>query len=110
MIGRTILPPRYPASGFWAAAVRNGYDPEAVWTAASEALGTVFDLHPTEVRSLLDSDLGQLLADDIGFIDGDARDPDAIEDLIRFRLHHAGWHRLYTQAIAKVRERNSGQT
>ena len=108
MIGRTILPPRNPASGFWAAAERNGYDPHAVWAAASEAISTVFDLKPTEVRSLLDSDLGQLLAEDIGFIGGDVRDPDAIEDLIRSRLHHSGWQRLYTQAIAKVRERNSG--
>ncbi len=107
MIGRTILPPRNPTSGFWAAAARNGHDAEAVWVAASEALGTVFDLQPAEVRSLMDSDLGQLLADDIGFIDGDARDPDAIEDLIRSRLHHAGWHRLYTQAIAAVRTADS---
>jgi len=103
VIGRAILPPLNPTSGFWAAATRLGYDADAVWAAVSEALATVFDLQPTDVRSLLDSDFGQLLADDIGFIDGDARDPDAIEALIRSRLDHLGWRRLYTQAIAAVR-------
>lgn len=109
MIGRAILPSLNRTSGFWAGTIRLGYDAEGVWAAASEALATVFDLRPAEARDLLDSDLGDLLADDIGFIDGDARDPEAIEALIRARLHHLGWQRLYTQAIAAVRARNAGQ-
>jgi len=108
VIGRTNLPPRNRTAGFWAATTRAGYDAEAVWTAASEALATVFSLRPAETRDLLDSDLGELLAGDIGFIDGDVRDPDAIEELIRSRLNHVGWRRLYTQAIAAVRPGNTG--
>ncbi len=104
-----ILPSRDRTSGFWAAATRGGYDAEAVWTAASDALAAVFHLRPVEARDLLDSDLGELLGDDIGFVDGDVRDPDAIESLIRARLDHLGWRRLYTQAISAIRAANSGQ-
>ena len=98
-----ILPPRNRASGFWAATARQGYDAEGVWAAASDALAAVFDLAPAEIRDLLDSDLGEVLGDDIRFIEGGARDADAIEDLIRDRLHHLGWRRLYLHAIATIR-------
>lgn len=105
-----IPPSRNLKSGFWAASIRNGYDAEAVWEAASHALAAVFHLRPTEARDLLDSDLGQLLGDDIPFIEGHACDAEYIEDLIRSRLHHVGWRRLYTQAITAIRSRDSGRT
>ncbi len=102
-----ILPSRDQASGFWAATTRNGYEAEAVWAAASDALAGLFDLQPTETRDLLDSDLGELLGDDICFIEDGACDAAAIEHLIRDRLDHLGWRRLYTQAIAAIRAANS---
>lgn len=105
-----IPPSRNSTSGFWAASIRHGYDAEAVWEAASRALAAVFKLQPAEARDLLDSDLGQLLGDDILFIEGHACDAEAIEDLIRSRLHHVGWRRLYSQAITAIRARDPGQT
>jgi len=103
-------PSRNPESGFWAASIRNGYDAEAVWEAASQALAAVFGLRPSEARDLLDSNLGRLLGDDILFIEGHACDAEAIGDLIQSRLHHIGWRRLYTQAITAIRAKDSGQT
>ena len=108
MIAPPILPSRARAAGFWAATTRNGYDAEVVWAAASDALATLFDLRPTETRDLLDSDFGELLGDDICFIEGGACDAGAIEHLIRARLDHLGWRRLYTQAIAAIRAADSG--
>ncbi len=110
MTAPPIPPPRNRASGFWASVTRQGYDGDAVWAAASHALAAVFELSSTEARDLLDSDLGQLLGDDIGFIDGDARDADVIEDLLQSRLHHLGWRRLYLHAITQLRGGNPGQT
>lgn len=108
MIGRGVLPPLGPTSGFWAATTRRGYNARAVWAAASAALTSVFHLRPTETRDLLDSDLGELLAGDLGFIEGNIHDAEAIEDLIRSRLDHLGWRRLYLQAIAAIRRADSG--
>jgi hypothetical protein len=99
----SILPSRDRESGFWAATTRNGYDAEGVWAAASEALAAVFGLRPVEVRNLLDSELGELLGDDIVFIEGGACDAEAIEDLIRARLDHLGWRRVDMQAIDIIR-------
>ena len=105
VIAPPIPPSRNPASGFRSAAIRNGYDADAVWEAAGRALAAIFELSPPEVRDLLDSDLGQLLGDDIVFIERHACDAEAIEDLIRARLRHVGWQRLYTRAIAAIRAR-----
>lgn len=110
MTASPILPSRNPASGLWAAAARNGYDAEAVWEAAGHALVAIFDLSPLETRDLLDSDLGQLLGDDIVFIERHACDAEAIEDLIRARLRHVGWQRLYASAIAAIRSRDPRPT
>ena len=110
MISRSVLPSRNRTSGFWATSVRNGFDADAVWAAASDALATVFDLQPAEVRDLLDSDVGELLADDIGFIEGGVFDADAIEGLLRARLDHLGWRRLYGQAISAIRSGPSKHT
>jgi hypothetical protein len=70
---------------------------------ASEALALIFALKPTEVRDFLDSDAGRLLADDISFIEGGPTDTEAIEALIRARLGHLGWRRLYEQVISEIR-------
>jgi hypothetical protein len=100
---RTILPTRDSLSGFWAASERNGYEVQLVWAMASEALATIFALTPTEVRDFLDSHAGRLLADDISFIEGGPRNAEAIEALIKARLGHLGWRRLYEQAILEIR-------
>ena len=110
VISRTILPSRNKTSGFWAASIRNGFDAEAVWAAASDAYAAVFDLHPAEVRDLLDGEVGGLFADDIGFIEDGVFDAEAIEGLIRARLHHLGWQRLYEQAIDAIRAGRSKRT
>jgi hypothetical protein len=70
---------------------------------ASDALATIFALNPTEVRDLLDGYAGRLLADDIGFIDGGPTNVEAIQALIRARLEHLGWRRLYEQVISEIR-------
>ena len=103
MTTRTILPTTDPSSGFWAASARNGYQVESVWAMASDALATIFALTPIEVRDFLDSHAGRLLADDIGFIEGGPTDTAAIETLIKARLGHLGWQRLYEQAISEIR-------
>ena len=100
---RTILPTMDPLSGFWAASERNGYEVQSVWAMASDALATIFALTPIEVRDFLDSHAGRLLADDIGFIEGGPTDTAAIETLIKARLGHLGWRRLYEQAISEIR-------
>ena len=105
MTTRTILPTTDPSSGFWAASARNGYQVESVWAMASDALATIFALTPIEVRDFLDSHAGRLLADDIGFIEGGPTDTAAIETLIKARLGHLGWQRLYEQAISEIRAR-----
>ena len=110
MISRSVLPSRNRMSGFWAASERNGFDAEEVWAAASDALATVFDLQPAEVRDLLESEVGELLADDIGFIEGGVFDAEAIEGLLRARLDHLGWRRLYEQAISALRAGSPDQT
>ena len=104
MTTRGVLPTRNPCAGFWAASQRNGYQAERVWAAASEALASIFELSPSEVRDFLDSEAGSLLADDIGFITEGPMDAEAIEILITSRLNHLGWQRFYTQAIARVRD------
>jgi hypothetical protein len=103
MTTRAILPTRNPASGFWAASQRNGYDAESVWAAASEALASIFGLSPSEARDFLDGDAGHLLADDIGFIADDPTSAEAIMTLIMARLDYLGWQRFYRQAVARVR-------
>jgi hypothetical protein len=100
---RTILPTQDPLSGFWAASERNGYEVQSVWVLASEALATMFALKPSEVRDFLDSHAGRLLADDIGFIEGGPTSAEAIAALIKARLRHLGWRRLYEQAISQIR-------
>ena len=100
---RTILPTMDPLSGFWAASERNGYEVQSVWAMASDALAMIFALTPIEVRDFLDSHAGRLLADDIGFIEGGPTDTAAIETLIKARLGHLGWQRLYEQAISEIR-------
>ena len=102
---RTILPTADSLSGFWAASKRNGYEVDAVWAMASDALATIFALTPIEVRGFLDSHAGRLLADDIGFIEGGPTDTAAIESLITARLGHLGWRRFYQQAISEIRAR-----
>jgi hypothetical protein len=105
MTMRTILPTADPSSGFWAASERNGYQVQSVWAMASDALAMIFALTPTEVRDFLDSHAGRLLADDIGFIEGGPTDIAAIETLIKARLGHLGWQRLYQQTISEIRAR-----
>jgi hypothetical protein len=100
---RTILPTKNPSSGFWAASERNGYEVQSVWVMASDALATIFALNPTEVRDLLDGCAGRLLADDMSFIEGGPTSAEAIQDLIRARLEHLGWRRLYEQVISEIR-------
>lgn len=95
-------------SGFWGASARNGHDVEGAWAAASNALATVFELQPADVRDLLDSGVGNLLGDDIGFIEGSVCDAEAIEALIRARLDHLGWRRLYMRAISAIRAGSFG--
>ena len=108
MMTRTILPTTDPSSGFWAASARNGYQVESVWAMASDALATIFALTPIEVRDFLDSHAGRLLAD-IGFIEGGPTDTAAIETLIKARLGHLGWQRLYEQAISEIRRGNASK-
>jgi hypothetical protein len=105
MTMKTILPTMDPSSGFWAASERNGYQVQSVWAMASVAVATIFTLTPTEVRNFLDSHAGRLLADDIGFIEGGPTDTAVIETLIRARLAHLGWRRLYQQTISEIRGR-----
>jgi hypothetical protein len=100
---RTILPTKDPLSGFWAASERNGYEVQLVWAMASDAVATIFALKPTEVRDFLDSHAGRLLADDISFIEGGPTSAEAIEALIKSRLGHLGWRRLYEQVISETR-------
>lgn len=104
---RTILPTKVPSSGFWAASERNGYEVQLVWAMASDAVATIFALKPTEVRDFLDSHGGRLLADDISFIEGGPTTAEAIEALIKARLGHLGWRRLYEQAISEIRAQTS---
>jgi hypothetical protein len=103
MRNRTILPTKDPSSGFWAASERDGYEVQLVWAMASDALATIFALTPTEVRDFLDSHAGRLLADDISFIEGGPTNAEAIEVLIKARLDHLGWRRLYEQVISEIR-------
>ena len=84
---RTILPTMDPLSGFWAASERNGYEVQSVWAMASDALALIFALTPI----------------DIGFIEGGPTDTAAIETVIKARLGHLGWQRLYEQAISEIR-------
>ena len=100
---RALLPTKDPLSGFWAASERNGYEVESVWAMASDALAKIFALTPTEVRDFLDSHAGRLLADDIGFIEGGPTNAEVIGALIKARLRHLGWRRLYEQAISEIR-------
>jgi hypothetical protein len=99
----SILPTRDPGSGFWAAAERNGYATASVWAIASTAVARVFALTPAEVRDVLDGPAGRFLADDLPFIEGGPTDAEAIEALLRARLCHVGWRRLYEQAISDAR-------
>jgi hypothetical protein len=103
MTTSAILPTKNPGAGFWAASVRNGYDAESVWAAASEALASIFGLSPSEVRDFLDGETGHLLADDIGFIADDPTNAEAIMTLIMARLDYLGWQRFYRHAVARVR-------
>jgi hypothetical protein len=105
MTTRTILPTTDPSSGFWAASARNGYQVESVWAMASDALATIFALTPIEVRDFLDSHAGRLLADDISFIEGGPTNAEVIEALIKARLGHLGWQRLYQQTISEIQGR-----
>jgi hypothetical protein len=102
-MNRVVLPTKHPSSGFWAVSERNGYDARSLWVMASNALANVFALNPVEVREFLDGDAGHLLADDINFIEGGPTGVAAIEALINARLRHAGWQRLYRQAISHIR-------
>jgi hypothetical protein len=70
---------------------------------ASDALATIFALTPIEVRDFLDSHAGRLLADDISFIEGGPTNTEALAALIKARLRHLGWRRLYEQAISEIR-------
>lgn len=70
---------------------------------ASEAMAAIFALTPFEIRDFLDGPAGRILADDLAFIEDGPTDADAIETLIRARLHHLGWRRLYEYAIAEAR-------
>jgi hypothetical protein len=60
-------------------------------------------LTPAEVRDFLDSPAGRLLADDISFVEGGPTSAEAIEALIKSRLGHLGWRRLYEQVISETR-------
>ena len=100
---RTVLPTKDPLSGFWAASERGGYKVQLVWEMASDALAAIFALEPTEVRDFLDSHAGRLLAGDLSFIEGGPTSTEAIEALIRARLGHLGWRRLYEQIISEIR-------
>ncbi|QLH38853.1 MAG: hypothetical protein HWD60_07795 [Defluviicoccus sp.] len=106
MASITVLPTKEPGAGFWAASVRNGYEPELLWTMASQAIARAFALTPAETRDFLDGAGGRALADDIDFIVGGAIDAEDIEALIEARLRHLGWRRLYAQMIDEVRERH----
>ncbi len=106
MANATVLPTNDPGSGFWAVSARNGYEPELLWTMASQAVSRAFALTPVEARDFLDGDAGRLLADDIGFIEGGPVDARDIETLIHARRRHLGWQCLYAQAVAQVQERH----
>lgn len=100
---RSILPPLAPFDGFWAASRRNGHDPQATWTAVSEALADIFDLTPAAIRDFLDSVAGRVLAEDLSFIEGGPIGPQAIRTLIMVRLDDDGWRRWYGHMIAHAR-------
>lgn len=101
--GGPILSTQNPLRGFCAACKSRGYNVRRVWNAASRALAMTFDLKPPEVRDFLDSDAGQILANDLMFIEGGPQTSQVIVELINARLTREGWRRWYDQTIAEVR-------
>lgn len=98
-----ILPTANTHWGFWGTSVRNGYDPDMAWQAASDALATAFDLAPAEIRDLLDARFGRHLADDLSFVPGGPRNAGAIEDHIISRLAKHSWRKWFEEAIRDLR-------
>jgi hypothetical protein len=99
---KTILPTKNTEWGFSGTAGRNGYDQQMTWEAACDALVTVFDLTPEQVRVLLDARFGRHLADDFGLIAGwPVRE--AIEKHIMRRLADSGWRKWFERAVRAAR-------
>ena len=94
--------------GFWGTSVRNGYDAELTWDAASCFLAKEFDLTAEQTRDVLDARFGRHLADDLSFIEngkGNAKGPisaDAITKHLKARMADQGWRDSFENAIREV--------
>lgn len=101
----TPLPTANKEWGFWGTSVRNGYDAELTWDAASRFLAKEFDLTAEQARDTLDARFGRHLADDLSFIEngkGNARGPintDAITKHLKARVADRGWRDCFENAI-----------
>ncbi len=94
--------------GFWGTSVRNGYDAELVWDAASRFLAKEFDLTAEQARDVLDARFGRHLADDLSFIEngaGNAKGPisiDAVTKHLTARVADQGWRDCFENAIRET--------
>lgn len=94
--------------GFWGTSVRNGYDAELTWDAASRFLAAEFELTPEQARDVLDARFGRHLADDLSFIDngkGNAHGPisaAAIAKHLTMRVADKGWRDSFENAIRET--------
>ncbi len=104
----TPLPTANQEWGFWGTSVRNGYDAELVWDAASRFLAKEFDLTAEQARDVLDARFGRHLADDLSFIEngaGNAKGPistDAITRHLTARIADQGWRDCFENAIRET--------
>ncbi len=102
------LPTANQEWGFWGTSVRNGYDAELTWDAASRFLAKEFDLTAEQARDVLDARFGRHLADDLSFIDngaGNAKGPisaAAIAKHLTARVADQGWRDSFENAICET--------
>lgn len=108
MKNTAILPTANQEWGFWGTSVRNGYDAELTWDAASRFLAKEFDLTAEQTRDVLDARFGRHLADDLSFIEnsaGNAKGPisaDAIAKHLIERGADHGWRDSFENAIREA--------
>lgn len=92
------LPTTNKEWGFWGTSVRNGYDAELTWDAASRFLAKEFDLTAEQARDVLDGRFGRHLADDLSIAKNEAD----IAKHLASRAADQGWRDCFESAITEI--------
>ncbi|MCK6417934.1 MAG: hypothetical protein L6Q57_03220 [Alphaproteobacteria bacterium] len=102
------LPTANQEWGFWGTSVRNGYDAELTWDAASRFLAKEFELTAEQARDVLDGRFGRHLADDLSMIKNEAgvangpSSEKAISKHLASRVTDHGWRDCFENAITEI--------